>query len=116
MYVNRSCAVLVESVKVVLKKDVDAVFRTAFNPSGLPGTSAYHNIGTMFWLKEGVDIPDGAYTTATSRLGIHGWDGNPVASLPYNIGTATFVDNGYSGLDGDPYETLAQVEIGRAHV
>lgn len=111
LYVNRSCAVLVESVKVVLKKDVDAVFRTAFNPSGLPGTSAYHNIGTMFWLKEGVDIPDGAYTTATSRLGIHGWDGNPVASLPYNIGTATFVDKGYSGLDGDPYETLAQVGI-----
>lgn len=111
LYVNRSCAVLVESVKVVLKKDVDAVFRTAFNPSGLPGTSAYHNIGTMFWLKEGVDIPDGAYTTATSRLGIHGWDGNPVASLPYNIGTATFVDKGYSGLDGDPYETLSQVGI-----
>lgn len=112
LYADKSCAALVESVKVVLKKDTDSVFRTAYNPSGLPGTNAYHNIGTMFWLKDGVEIADGATCDAVSRLGIHDWDGNPVASRPdLAIGTATFVDKWYTGLDGDPYETLAQVGI-----
>lgn len=98
LYANKSCAALVESVKVVLKKDTDSVFRTAYPASAIPGTNAYHGIGTMFWLDDGVEIADGATCDAISRLGADGWDyGLPNGSI---IGTASFVT--HAGLDLQP--------------
>ena len=63
-------AALVNSVKIVVKKDVDSVFKIAL-PS-ISGDTSYRSQGAMFYLKDGTNVSGltvGAMTDANARTG-----------------------------------------------
>lgn len=88
---------LVNSVKIVVKKDVDSVFKIAL-PS-IAGDTSYRSIAAMFYLKEGTNVSSltvGKSTDANARIGhtsylAYGYDPNGC------IGTASQ----WTGGDGD---------------
>lgn len=97
LYLNGQYAALIHSVKVVVKKNVDSVFKTAYNMGNVGNTTAYRNIGTMFYLKEGTDVSKlkaGSSTSANTKLGVDGYPAMPMSGD--SIGTVS----AYTALDG----------------
>lgn len=114
LYLAGHYAASIHSVKVVVKKDVDSVFQTAYNfGNTFANTEEYRNISCLFYLKEGTDVSGltkGKTTTALSQIGADGYPYMPNASN--TIGTVTAYGPKESGkLDGDFTNVTGQIGI-----
>lgn len=107
LYLNGQYAAMIHSVKVVVKKDVDAVFKTAYSAGSMGASTAYRNIGVMFYLKEGTDVSKlnvNSSWSGTSRVGMNGYDySKPNGNT---IGTVS----AYTPLDGE-WKVTGQIGI-----
>lgn len=114
LYLSGYYAASIHSVKIVVKKDVDSVFQTAYNFAGVfEATQEYRNISCMFYLQDGTDVSGltiGTYIDkALSRVGISGRPHMPEASSI--IGTVSAYGPVSSGkLDFDD-KSVSQIGI-----
>lgn len=77
----------VHSVKVVVKKDTEALFKTAFSVSGVVEQQCYRNLAPMFYVNiDPSTLDSGTYDAKISQVGVKGYDKMPMA--PTTIGVA----------------------------
>lgn len=77
----------VHSVKVVVKKDTEALFKTAFSVSGVVEQQCYRNLAPMFYVNiDPSTLNSGTYDAKISQVGVKGYDKMPMA--PTTIGVA----------------------------
>lgn len=107
LYLNGQYAALIHSVKVVVKKNVESVFKTAYPAGSMGNDASYHNIGVMFYLKEGTNVSSlnaGSTWSGTSRVGMNGYAYS--GSTGDTIGTVS----PYKALDGQ-WSVTGQIGI-----
>ena len=78
---------VVHSVKVVVKKDTEALFKTAYSVDRVPEQQCYRNLSPMFYVNiDPTSLQSGQTTTIKSNVGVNGYDKMPLAGS--TIGTA----------------------------
>lgn len=104
----------VHSVKVVVKKDTEALFQTAYSVSGVVEQQCYRNLNPMFYVNiDPETLKSGAYAEGTSQVGVKGYDKMPMA--PSTIGTShvfsAYDENVQGGMDYDDSEVTGTIGI-----
>lgn len=79
----------VHSVKVVVKKDTEALFKTAFSVSGVVEQQCYRNLAPMFYVNiDPSTLNSGTYDAKISQVGVNGYDKMPMASTTIGVAHA----------------------------
>lgn len=124
LLVDGEYAALIHSVKVVVKKDVDSVFKTAYTNGQFGSNTTYRSKSVMFYLPDGTDVSRltvGKGVTKVSWVGVDGYPWMTELSNSYVIGTTYPYSNtnagkwdnyvNHGGVDGDWSDKTGQIGV-----